>query len=244
MELASTPAPTGHAISVRAFQQLYLSLKARAGSEKLERSIQFVAPIADSGTSMIARDFALVAASQEPKPVLLADFAGKGSRQAAYFAEYFGWDRAVQKTAEWNGGAMPPRGPWASSRIGESGIMQANFGYRWIFKNRFAVSETTAAGDELPALDPFALRDFWQNLHKVFGLIVVDCSARNESANCLALAPYMDASVMVLSADDTRVPVARRLRDELTDAGGQIPGVVLNKRRFHIPKFIYRRLGG
>jgi Mrp family chromosome partitioning ATPase len=123
-------------------------------------------------------------------------------------------------------------------------VAAANFRCRWIFKGRLAVSETVSAGDELPALDPFALRDFWLKLHETFGLIVVDCAPRNESADCLALAPYMDSTIIVLSAEDTRVPVARRLRDELTEAGGRIAGVVFNKRRFYIPKFIYRRLGG
>jgi hypothetical protein len=36
--------------------------------------------------------------------------------------------------------------------------------------------------------------------------------------------------------------VAQNLRDRIAEAGGPIGGVVFNRRRFHVPAMLYRRL--
>jgi len=36
--------------------------------------------------------------------------------------------------------------------------------------------------------------------------------------------------------------VAQKATDLLTDAGAKILGAVLNKRKYHIPEFLYHRL--
>jgi Mrp family chromosome partitioning ATPase len=56
------------------------------------------------------------------------------------------------------------------------------------------------------------------------------------------IANQMDATILVVNAESTRAPVARNLRDRLTEVGGPVIGCVLNRRRYHIPGFLYRRL--
>ena len=51
-----------------------------------------------------------------------------------------------------------------------------------------------------------------------------------------------DGVVMVLRAGKTNRAVASRACDTVRRAGGEILGVVLNRRQFPIPDFIYRRL--
>lgn len=58
----------------------------------------------------------------------------------------------------------------------------------------------------------------------------------------LRLAPTVDATVLVLRAEETRIPVAMRMREEVLDAGGDILGAVVTGRRFHLPRMVYRWL--
>ena len=48
--------------------------------------------------------------------------------------------------------------------------------------------------------------------------------------------------VLVLEAGKTRKQVAVRAKQELEEAGGKLLGVVLNRRKFYIPEWIYKRL--
>jgi Mrp family chromosome partitioning ATPase len=52
----------------------------------------------------------------------------------------------------------------------------------------------------------------------------------------------VDGVVLVLAAEDTRWPVAERVKESIERSGGRVLGIVLNKRRYHIPPCIYRRL--
>ena len=51
-----------------------------------------------------------------------------------------------------------------------------------------------------------------------------------------------DATLVVVEAELTRAAVARRLVEQIDDAGGQVIGAVLNKRSFYIPRWLYRSL--
>jgi hypothetical protein len=51
----------------------------------------------------------------------------------------------------------------------------------------------------------------------------------------------VDGIVLVV-ADKTRWPVARRLRQQIERAGTKLLGVVFNKRRYYIPSIFYRRI--
>jgi len=48
--------------------------------------------------------------------------------------------------------------------------------------------------------------------------------------------------VLVLAAEETRWPVAERVKDNIERSGGRVLGIALNKRRYHIPAFVYQRL--
>ena len=52
----------------------------------------------------------------------------------------------------------------------------------------------------------------------------------------------VDGVVLVIEAERVRIPVLERAVDTLQDCGANVLGAVLNKRRFPIPKFLYKRL--
>ncbi|MGE0717829.1 MAG: GumC family protein [Alphaproteobacteria bacterium] len=54
------------------------------------------------------------------------------------------------------------------------------------------------------------------------------------------VAAAVDANILVVRAEVTRVPAAQRLRDQILDAGGGILGLVFTGRRYYLPKWAYR----
>jgi Mrp family chromosome partitioning ATPase len=52
----------------------------------------------------------------------------------------------------------------------------------------------------------------------------------------------VDGVVLVIEAERVRTPVIERAVDTLQDCGANVLGAVLNKRRFPIPRFLYKRL--
>ena len=85
-------------------------------------------------------------------------------------------------------------------------------------------------------------RDLWAAVNERFDIVVVDAPALARSNRGLVLAQHMDAVVVVVEAERTRAPVLNRLLDLLRRAEAPVIGTVLNKRRYHIPRFIYDRL--
>jgi protein-tyrosine kinase len=58
----------------------------------------------------------------------------------------------------------------------------------------------------------------------------------------MALACKADGIVLVVQAERTRWEAVQEAQERLQNCGGRVLGVVLNKRRFHIPKWIYKRI--
>lgn len=79
-------------------------------------------------------------------------------------------------------------------------------------------------------------------LRAQFDLILIDAPAVNAGPLGPALARKADGVIFVVEAERTRVPVIAAARRVLEVNGAHMLGVVLNKRRFHVPDSIYRWL--
>jgi hypothetical protein len=95
---------------------------------------------------------------------------------------------------------------------------------------------------DMRSLNPELLRAYWDKLAERAPLVILDSPPIPASPWALALAPTVDGVVLLVEAERTRVAVARAARDALTAAGANILGVVLNKRRLHVPGAVYRAL--
>jgi Mrp family chromosome partitioning ATPase len=81
-----------------------------------------------------------------------------------------------------------------------------------------------------------------QQLRSQFDLIIVDALATNNSILGVALARKVDGVILVIEAGRVRLPSLVAARNLIEVNAGKLLGAVLNKRRFYIPKYIYRRL--
>lgn len=72
--------------------------------------------------------------------------------------------------------------------------------------------------------------------------VLFDSPPLNSYNDAIPLAGKVDGIVLVAQAEKTRWEVVQDSKARLEKSGGRILGVVLNKRRFHIPRWVYRRL--
>lgn len=79
-------------------------------------------------------------------------------------------------------------------------------------------------------------------LRKKFEYVLIDAAPMGAYPECAVLCDKVDAVILVIRYASTRREVVRIARDVITRAGGRILGVVLNRRRFPIPEFLYKRL--
>ncbi len=77
---------------------------------------------------------------------------------------------------------------------------------------------------------------------KKYDYVILDGPSVPGSSDVRVICNKVDGVVLVLEAGKTRKQVAVRAKQELEEAGGKLLGVVLNKRKFYIPEWIYKRL--
>lgn len=79
-------------------------------------------------------------------------------------------------------------------------------------------------------------------LRKKFEYVLIDAAPLGAYPECAVLCDKVDAVILVVRYGRTRREVVRIARNVITRSGGRILGAVLNRRRFPIPEFLYRRL--
>jgi Mrp family chromosome partitioning ATPase len=82
----------------------------------------------------------------------------------------------------------------------------------------------------------------FNDLYRSFEMVVVDLPAAEESGMGLTIAKALSGIILVLEAERSRRGAAIRVKRQLEQVGANLIGVVLNKRRHHVPNWLYRVL--
>lgn len=82
----------------------------------------------------------------------------------------------------------------------------------------------------------------FKDLKQLFDLIIIDSSSEAIAPEQVSLARHVDGVLLVVEAEKTKWFKANKLIDALEGHGGTILGVVFNKRRYHIPRAVYKWL--
>jgi capsular exopolysaccharide synthesis family protein len=72
--------------------------------------------------------------------------------------------------------------------------------------------------------------------------VIFDSPPINSFNDSITLASKVDGVIMVVRAETTRAEVAQKAKQRMQASNARILGVVLNKRQFHIPDWLYKRL--
>jgi hypothetical protein len=179
--------------------------------------VQLLAANSGEGTSSLARDLALLAARTPSLRVLLLDLVPPGNGQFTALRETCGINIALTK---------PLMGPPAEVLV-----------HRLAFGD-LHVNETFQG----PPSGLAGWASQFPTMRTGYDLILIDSPSAERSYDGILLGPVVDTTLLVVEAERTRSAVVQNLRDKVVDMGGQIGGVLLNKRRLHIPGFIYRRV--
>ena len=72
--------------------------------------------------------------------------------------------------------------------------------------------------------------------------VLCDCAPSTLYNDAAVLATKLDGIILTVRAESTRWEVAETAKRRLEQAGGNIIGMVLNRRRMHIPGWLYKIL--
>jgi Mrp family chromosome partitioning ATPase len=183
--------------------------------------IQFIGSQEREGTSTIAREFAGTSALKFGKSVLLLDADQRNSSQRLFFGitPECGWGDVIR-----DGKPVDA----AFCRVGKTSLFVSPFSNSPFSTYQF--------------FDPLVLDIFWKEVRQRFDLVIVDSPPATPAFDSTALSNKANGVILVLEAETTRWPVAENIKDRIIKNGGNLLGVVFNKRRYHIPELIYKRL--
>jgi capsular exopolysaccharide synthesis family protein len=185
------------------------------------RVVQFIGSRSGEGTSTIIREFARIAAEGIGRSVLLMDADRYQGTQSQFFsvASQYSWINVLQESGELER---------AMHRVGESNLFFS-----------------PACNSRVPTPELFnspRFEGFWANLKLKFDLVLIDSPPFTVSPDALALVSKVDGVVLVVEAEKTKWRTVRYVREQIERVGGNILGIVFNKRRYYIPQFIYKYL--
>ncbi|MHB8109141.1 MAG: P-loop NTPase family protein [Syntrophorhabdaceae bacterium] len=195
---------------------LYQTIAA-ALPDKQHRSVLLVGARAEEGTSTMARELAKTVSTRVNKRVLLVDCEGScdefsypGIDPSIRFEDIFATGMDIDKI-----------------------ICPVNSGNLSIFPFF------------LWARSPFVqtahienCRGFWDSIMERFDFVVIDYPQEMLNTGP-AIASLVDGAVIVVEAEKTRWQVALNVKERIIKSGGNVLGVIFNKRQHYIPKAIY-----
>jgi Mrp family chromosome partitioning ATPase len=210
------------------------------------RVIQIASANSGEGVSTVAREYARLAAVRARRPVWLvdADLAQQGQLEAvAAEPDRFGrLGKAALATPD--GSIFFAVTPRVTDRNGKP-VHPARLitarpclgGRLWV--TRFAAEHLRSGQRAEPVGDP----RYWDALRKHADTVVIDSPAADRNDMAITLAPFVDATVLVVAAESTAAGDPLILRDEIEAAGGKIAGVVVNRSTYNPPAFLKRLTG-
>jgi len=200
------------------FVQLYYAIEARRTSA-MPLVVQFVSPTPGTGSSTVASGYARVAADDCAQPVLFVDCNGsiKPSRSR---------DK------------LPPA-PTLFDTL-RRGIPLAD-AIRPVRDTKNLVSARLGPGERpLLSLGGDRLQSILDMLRPTHPVIVLD-TPPTDAPESAAVSRYCDGSVLVVAAGRTRQWEIESAKSLLERLGGQTVGVVLNRERSLLPRWMGRR---
>jgi Mrp family chromosome partitioning ATPase len=184
-----------------------------SGPDKPRWTLGIISTLPGEGVSTIARGLARIVAKNPKAKVLICNVPTDSDTRRSDFQSYGG-------NGDYHPGQLDftwlPGGQVAVGTFGEPGYMH------------------TIASDFA------AVTSMVNRLSSSFELVILDLPPVSKSVIGPAMSKALDGVVLVVEAERTRSLSVRATQKTIQVHGGTVLGVVLNKRRSHMPKFLYR----
>ena len=109
-------------------------------------------------------------------------------------------------------------------------------------ENLYVVTPGSKSSGPVSLFESQRFWEFLKTMRTEFDYVVLDGPPLPSFSESKVICNKVDGVVMVIESGKTRKQVALRAKKDIEQAGGTLLGVVLNKRKYHIPKWLYRRL--
>ncbi|MBZ4658138.1 MAG: putative ATPase [Desulfacinum sp.] len=96
------------------------------------------------------------------------------------------------------------------------------------------------AGGGGTAVPDDRFREVVLELSRNFEYVLLDGRAIFVSSDPVSVAPWVDGLLLVVECEKTKWEVVQLAEEKVAEAGGRICGVVLNKRKYYLPRWAYR----
>jgi receptor protein-tyrosine kinase len=202
------------------FKGIYNNILLTA-SETRQKSILICAARMEEGATTVAMGLALAAADMENQPVLLVD----GNFVHPQICDAFGQPE------------LYGFGDYLAGRIEVQSVVK---------KTAIANLHVMGAGvpplNHVSLLEAPAFRNLMDKLKSTYHVVIIDGPPINTFPESVIYAAQVDRVILVVLSGITRVQVVETALAKLTAGGSENIDVVLNRRTFPIPPWIYRRL--
>jgi receptor protein-tyrosine kinase len=192
-------------------------------------SIMVTSASPDEGKSTTAANLALALAEAERDVLLIsADLRRPRIHRLFDLPDRSGLGEVLADTRLDNGSAAPPE---VEARIAAE--LWSVTKHLWVLVSRPAPPEVTAL------LGSDAMRRLLEAQRLLFDFVILDCPPVLVAADAIALAPLVDAVLVVADRPSTNRKELVRLREQLEEVGGKVLGVVLNRDRTRQTRYSY-----
>ncbi len=198
---------------------LYQTIISLVGGN-MPKVIQMISARSGEGGSVIIRELALVVAGKLGKSVLLIDANRPGTQCEVFNTKpEIDWESAITES-------LPISRAIASVK-----------------ESKLSLSMLSTKNTVPPSvIDTPEFDKVLAELSTQYDFILIDAPPASEAAEGLTLSPKVSGTVLVVEAGETRWQVSDSVQKRIAKYGGEVLGVILNKRHNYIPSIIYDRL--
>jgi|GEM_PF-975845 len=214
VELVSNP------MAIERCHELKTNLQARHHDEAI-RSILFVGATAGDGSSTVAFNYATLLSKDSEQRVLLMDLDGDSS------VPYEGSEKDCSQVPAADDSGKD-QGLFRIKKMGPGDLYALVFGEDHVNYDAFFESDR--------------IDRFLAMAYKRFDCLIMAAPSISGSSKARAFCEKVDGIVMVILSGKTRRQIAIKTKEVVEDTRGKLLGVVLNRRKYYIPKSIYKRL--
>jgi len=208
-------------------QLLLASLQ--SGAQKLTRGVTLVltSPSRAEGVSHVAQLFAVELARHTGRRTLIIDAERLRSLQVQ---DYLQMPENCHRTNIENVWVLPAKNGKRRNGNGKAANLQEDE------TSVLLPMAINRSDNDLSNIDPV------DSLRVSFDNILIDCRPLKSSSEGAVLASSADGVVVVVEAGRTRRDEIMNAQRTVEVAGGKLLGFVLNKRRYPVPEWLYKRL--
>jgi protein-tyrosine kinase len=203
----------------------YEILKAKLWSRYTENErkvMLFLGATPGTGTSTTAASFAATLARDPQSKVLFINGNLRPSKK--------------DQSKSLANGNDDPNVALAGLLTAESTVMSSTLGTG----NMCILPNKTKCALPLSLFQSEAFDQFLRTVRERFDHVVIDAPPLQGFPESIVLSRKADGVVLVVEAGRTKRRAGLWAKQQIVDAGGKILGVVLNKRKFYIPNWLYR----